>query len=141
MTAALITVRRALRAKLADTIPDADVFDWHSAEQARSLAVVIGQANCTYETTTMGPASRRQYREHWQMSVEIMPGECRDSEEAAEVVLTTIDQIQDALAEDPRLGGVDSLIRCTPSTIDIRTEGSGAVGHLRLETVIQETKG
>ena len=143
MTSPVVPVRAALVSTLRAKIgAAADVVAWHPAQIAAGSAVIVGDADGSFNVDTFrGAAGRRQYEETWEFTVTIVPGQCRDTAEEGERVLELGELVMTAVAETPDLGvtGV-MLIRSRVTGFNVRQTDDTATGTLTVETLLRSAR-
>ena len=137
MTHPLVTTRKALltifKEALAPQHYDVDVFDWRPKEYAKSAVVIIGNSRAQMERDRFATPTRLPFRESWDIDVTVQTTfEDITEEEMSDYILSITDVLLTSIAVDPRLGGIDYLIRCFPSDYNINVEDGALRGVMTL---------
>ena len=153
MTHPIVAAKKALVSTLKDAIRSTDyddkvdVFNRKSPQYASFIAVCLGSAAAEIERATMSQ-TRARFEESWSVEAFIYPSPSssstvafdRDEEEL--VVGDLMDLFQSHLAEEYRLGGVDSLYRCQITNLEIldQEESDGVYGRMIFALDFRKTR-
>ena len=102
-------------------IEDIDVFDWHTEEYAKGIAVILGSARSEISRDRFATPVTIPFGENWDIDIEVKTtGGYTDNSEISDIIYDVSDLVIEVFGSNTNLSGmVDGLVRCFVQNVNV----------------------